>query len=208
MIRLIVKRGDRYGNLIVIKDSENLNGLRMMYCKCDCGNTKIVSLKNLRNGCTKSCGCLHRKGRVTHGMSGSSEYKIWQNMKYRCLYPTHPEFIHYGGRGIGVCDRWRDFAFFFEDMGRRPSRNHTLDRIDNDGDYCPENCQWSTWVVQQRNRGNNRVISMLGVSKSLIEWVEELGINYKTVYSRLARGWTAESALLGKLSHPTSIMTG
>ena len=126
-------------------------------CKCDCGSICEVIATHLRNGNTKSCGCLRNEvagGRTrTHGLSKTREYETWCHMIQRCEDPRQPGYKHWGGRGITICDRWRnDFEAFLADMGHRPSAKHSLDRINNDGNYEPSNCRWATRHEQARNQ--------------------------------------------------------
>jgi len=142
-------------------------------------------------------GCSHR-GRET------PEYRTWKDIKKRC-YDTHCIGYHdYGARGINVCERWREnFPAFLADMGQKPTPEHSIDRIDNNGNYEPGNCRWATRKVQNRNKGNNRIIEFNGHAKSLAEWAEELGMNYMTLYNRLRLGWSVErafTALVGVLT--------
>lgn len=134
-----------------------------------------------------------------HGMFASREYSSWECMKQRCLNSNRPEYPNYGGRGIKVCDRWLDFANFYEDMGDRPE-GLTLDRRDNDGDYTPENCRWATKQEQDRNRRTTVVLILDGVSRPLVEWSELLGINYNTLQKRRRMGWTTRQILSGGLT--------
>lgn len=126
-------------------------------CKCDCGGEAIVTTAKLRAGLTRSCGCFQREDlgnrRRTHGMRRTPEYACWCHLKARCLNPRNPAYASYGGRGITVCDRWKDsFENFLADMGPKPHPNLTLDRINNDGPYSPDNCRWTSYAVQLNNR--------------------------------------------------------
>jgi hypothetical protein len=138
-----------------------------------------------------------RLGRpVKHGMHGSPEYRAWQQMRQRCQNPGNQRFDRYGGRGIKVCPRWDgSFLAFYADMGPRPSPTHSLDRIDNDGDYSPENCRWATRAEQNRNRGDCIILDHDGMRMTVAEWARHLGINVRTLSLRIEQGWDAVRAL-------------
>lgn len=190
--------GKRFGRLTVISYShshEKYKSQTFWSCKCDCGNTVIVSRSNLRkNGGQCSCGCSKKERLTIHGHSQDRLYKIWQNMKRRCNNPVHKNFIYYGGRGIKVCDEWmHDFCSFYDwAMNNGYNNNLTIDRIDINGKYEPSNCRWITISEQQSNKSSNNFISYKGEIHTLTEWAEILGINRKTLSARLRYNWTVE----------------
>jgi len=198
--------GQKFSRLTVIKRVANSDAKQTRWlCKCQCGNMKVVQGAHLKDKHTRSCGCMISDSTIArnikniiHGHSAnhqrSKTYRTWDGMKDRCMNPYHKQYKDYGGRGIQVCKRWLKFENFLQDMGEKPE-GLTLDRIDNDGDYCPENCQWSTWLEQQRNRNNNRLITINGVTKCLSEWCEFYHMDYYKIYQRIQRGWSIERAL-------------
>lgn len=157
-----IKTGERFGNLTVISESERHRREsgrpeRTVKCLCDCGNVVIKKLQLLIIGNTTSCGCFHRnmmKQKMTkHGMKGEPEYLTWKRMKYRCYNPKSKAYECYGGRGIIVCDKWKnDFLAFFNDIGKKPSPEYSIDRINVDGNYEPGNVRWATSKQQANNR--------------------------------------------------------
>lgn len=198
--------GEAFGYLRVIELSGKSRTGRILWkCICDaelggCGTTTIVFGDALRGGHTKSCGCIRANRcaalKTTHGMAGTTEHSSWTAMIARCTRPANRAFNRYGGRGITVCDRWRDFANFFADMGPKPSPKHSLDRIDNDRGYEPGNVIWATPKTQSRNRRVARLFTIDGRTQCLSAWAEERGISVKTVRTRLERGIPIEAALL------------
>lgn len=135
-----------------------------------------------------------------HGGAGTPLYNAWKTMRARCRNPKHKKYHRYGGRGIKICERWDSFAAFREDMGERPP-GATLDRVDNNGDYEPANCRWADQKQQQRNRANNRMLTIYGKTMSLAEWHEIVAheINYHTILQRIIRlGWNDKEAVFGR----------
>jgi hypothetical protein len=173
---------------------------RRALCACDCGKQVIAALSNVKSGKTRSCGCLKAetdgKATITHGMSKTPIYAVWCAIKRRCNLKTSEDYPLYGGRGITVCERWAKFENFLADMGARPTSKHTIDRIDSDGDYCPENCRWVTQKQQQNNRRNNRLFSHLGETKNIQQWSDTLGIPQTTMHRYLVyKGLTVAQAI-------------
>lgn len=187
--------GQRFGKLLVCESFRRSDGLKVVRAKCDCGGEWVGPVGNLRSGSTRSCGCLASEATSTrsrrHGMCGTPEYVSWAAMLQRCRDHTNSM---YGGKGIKVCDRWNSFENFYADMGPRPSQAHSIDRIDNKGDYCPENCRWATDAEQSVNRSSNNICTYKGRSLPLKLWCDELGLNYATTNARLRMGWCVEDA--------------
>jgi hypothetical protein len=149
--------GQRFGRLVVQQRAYRRPGVSPEWlCRCDCGAEKIIAASSMTSGRSKSCGCLRSdfgKAKRTHGAKRTPEYYSWSHMIYRCENPKANRYDRYGGRGITVCERWRhSFENFLADMGNRPSPQHTLDRINSDGNYEPANCRWATWKQQANNR--------------------------------------------------------
>ena len=194
--------GKKYGRLTVIEfDSQNHRGKSMWKCQCECGNTRVVLGTRLTGGHTKSCGCYNVaavKDRVTiHGMSNTRLYNIWQGMLKRCNYKKATSYKHYGAKGIKVCEEWQNFESFRDwAVSHGYSDNLTLDRIDNGGNYNPENSRWVDIKTQERNTSRNHFITFRGETHCMAEWSEKLGINYRTLQHRICTyGWSIERAL-------------
>ena len=132
----------------------------------------------------------------THGLSRTPEYQAWQQMKYRCFNPNHKRYSDWGGRGITVCDRWLNFKNFLADMGSRPTAKHSLDRIDNDGDYSSKNCKWSTKAEQQNNTRYNRLITIENDTRTIVQWAKEMGFGETIINKRLDMGWSEFDAVM------------
>ena len=133
---------------------------------------------------------------TTHGMSRTPEYNAWINMKDRCFNPNSKNYSNWGGRGITVCDRWLNLENFLADMGSRPSAKHSLDRIDNNGDYSPKNCKWSTKAEQENNKRNNRLITIGCVTLAIVQWTKEMGFSENLINNRLNLGWSEFDAVM------------
>lgn len=191
--------GMRFGSWTALREAGKRGKLITWLCKCDCGTEREVIGGHLRNGKTKSCGCMLPKGashsRFKHGMSETPEFKIWLQILTRCTNPNTKDWEHYGGKGISVCERWKsDFLSFFADMGPRPSSKHSIDREDISRDYEPGNCRWATPIEQARNTSRTRWVELEGQKVSLAEACERTGVPYATASERLLSGrdWRGE----------------
>jgi hypothetical protein len=194
--------GKRFGRLLVLRVYNGGSGVGIKCsCQCDCGKQHETYARGLVRGVGRSCGCLTREKTVaretTHGLYYTPEMRVWRKMIARCHNPKRKVYKNYGARGIKVCERWRSsIANFYADMGPRPSPKHEIERINNDGDYCPENCRWATHKEQSRNKRTNRRITSRGVTRILVEWEEITGIRHETIARRIDKmGWTPEKAL-------------
>lgn len=191
--RTIDLTGHVFGRLTVIERAPSTNHHAAWRCLCTCSRETVVNSDSLRGGLTRSCGCLKNEPahNRTHGMASTPEYHAWANMRSRCVNTSDKAYANYGGRGIFVCDRWLDsFENFYADMGKRPSARHSLDRIDNDGPYAPENCRWATKKKQQSNRRNNIFITHGGETMTLAEWAVITGISDETIRYRIKAGYS------------------
>lgn len=194
MVKSIDRTGHVFGRWTALS---RISGQRKWLCKCECGTVKTVSTSHLRQGKSKSCGCLDRElasaRAKTHGMSGTAEHRTWMSMKDRCCRANAAHYECYGGRGITVCDRWlNSFESFYDDMGPKPSVHHSIDRIDVNGNYEPGNCRWATIKQQRRNRRTNIIVSYFGKEVCLAEAAELCGISRYTLSKRIKLGWEGD----------------
>jgi len=188
--------GQRFGRLTVVRFSHIQNGRTMWICACDCGSEIIRDGGNIRSGHTTSCGCYTKErqaeGQRTHGMSNTPEHNIWMGINSRCYCKTNSRYADWGGRGITVCDSWRhSFENFYSDMGPRPTKHHTIERINNDGPYCKKNCKWANRKEQANNRRIAKTtlkITLNGKTQSANAWSIELGISRRTITNRFKKG--------------------
>lgn len=198
--------GQRFGKLVALSPLPFENRNTYWLCRCDCGQEAKVSAANLRRGATKSCGCLRREKAVpkswarltAHGQSRTRLYKIWTGMKSRCSNPNKEDYKNYGGRGIRVCAEWiSDFVAFREWALANGYRDDlTLDRLDVNGDYRPDNCQWITVAGQNNNTRRNHFLTYKGETRTIAEWARIKGLRYNTLMGRINSGeWTVEQAL-------------
>ena len=194
--------GQRFNRLIALRLDRYDPKSHQSYWifQCDCGNKKVLSLGGVAGETTKSCGCYNAEvsgaRKRTHGKSRTKVYGAWCKMKERCYKPNTLEFEHYGERGIIICDRWLEsFENFLADMGEPPTPKHSIDRIDNDGNYEPGNCKWSTSTQQTLNYRRNLLITYRGQTKPLKMWTDELNLDYSKILQRIRTlGWSAERA--------------
>lgn len=199
--------GRTFGRWTVVKMVAHVPYQKVSWlCRCECGAEKVVRVDQLTRGVSKSCGCLARE--ITrerarkHGYTPRDgnpripEYEVWKQMNARCRNANNPRYRRYGGRGITVCQAWiESFEAFLRDMGPRPSDKHSIDRIDNDGNYCLENCRWATERQQRLNTCRVVLIEHDGVIDSIGGWSRRTGISQSAIRSRLRKGWQVENVL-------------
>lgn len=196
--------GKKYGRLIVLNKEPNTKTQHNRWkCKCDCGNISIVSASSLKNQTTRSCGCLQKElianRNLKHNMANTRVYRIWDGMKSRCYNSNSSGFLSYGGRGIKVCAEWLDkekgFINFYEwSLKNGYNDDLTIDRIDVNGNYNPENCRWLSSKEQAYNRRSNRYITYNNETHTITEWAKIYRINSGTISSRIQSGWSIERA--------------
>lgn len=195
--------GQTFGRLTVLEYTRSVNASAWWKCLCACGKEVEIEGYAMRSGHTQSCGCLHSEQLARRNSSHKQAtrkkrhplYSIWKAMKKRC-YNSHGEhWKSYGGKGVTVCERWKhSFPNFLADMGERPD-GFSLDRIDNGGDYTPDNCRWATWTQQANNRSSNRILEFNGISQNVNAWAISLGVPSQRLRDRLHSGWTVERTL-------------
>ena len=199
--------GERFGRWVVVAFHGRHRGTKYLHVVCDCGRQNVIQQKCLTRGESESCGCLAReiaaKQQTKHGHArrdphgrrwASSEYKTWDAMLRRCRDVERPEWQDYGGRGITVCERWQTFINFYADMGPKPP-GLSIERIDNNGNYEPNNCKWATSLEQMRNRRCSIYLEVGGIRLPLMEWSKRTGIRYGVLISRVRHGWTPQRTI-------------
>jgi hypothetical protein len=192
--------GAVFGRWLVMQRAENTKfGGARWRCVCACGTEREVSGAELRRGDATSCGCLQKElaaaRTTTHGMSRTKIYAVWKAMMQRCYLKTHCNYAKYGARGVMVCKRWHSFENFYADMGDAPFKGASIDRIDNNGNYAPQNCRWATHAQQAANTSRVRMLEFRGDVLPLAAMAKKYGQPPLRVWQRLERGWELEAAL-------------
>jgi hypothetical protein len=198
----IIPTGTRFGRYVVLGLAESKNRHPYYQVKCDCGTERDVSRSRLLDGSSTSCGCARdeasSKNWTIHGGSRTLTYSIWKGIIARCFNESNRGYKHYGGRGITMCDRWRNsFVEFLNDMGEKP-QGFTIERINVNGNYCKENCKWASYLEQGRNRRNNKKYTFMGKNVTVQEAIDMAGVNIRrvSVNQRLKNGMTIEEAVM------------
>ena len=196
--------GMRFGKLTVLYEDNDrtTHGCTRWICRCECGTIKSIDRGSLTSGKTRSCGCLHNEllgaSRRKHGSSGSRLYRIWKSIKERCYRKKCRIYKYYGERGVCICDEWKDDFKSFEKWARSNGYNDELsiDRIDHDGNYSPDNCRWVDAKAQNNNKRTNHILTLDGVSHTMSEWADITGISYSAIRNRINNyGWDVRRAL-------------
>lgn len=197
--------GHVFGRLTAVEDvGKNKHGKRLWKCKCQCGTSVDVPAGNLQSGNTKSCGCFQKENTSayskTHGFRGSKLYHVYSGMVDRCTRENHKSYAYYGGRGIFVCQEWlEDRSRFFEwAMANGYKEGLTLDRVENDGPYAPDNCRWVDRFAQCSNTRDNVMLTYQGKTQHAMAWARELGLDPNNIWRRKREGWSDEDALTSK----------
>lgn len=194
----------RFGRLVALGPVAKTDRNQIVWlCMCDCNTTTTSTFASLNAGSTQSCGCIHRETLVnrnqTHGMAKDPLYRTWAGIVKRCTNPNATGYAHYGGRGIAICDEWRhSFEAFYNHVTQLPdygTKGYSLDRINNNGNYEPDNVRWTTTVNQRRNTRKNIMLTYGDKTQCIAAWAEEIGINVGTLHSRLSRGFPIEQSL-------------
>lgn len=194
--------GMRFGKLTVLRLSYVRKGHKYYTCQCDCGRIKDICGSHLATGASRSCGCMVREATIrrntTHGQSKTRLFSIWSSMRERCSNKNLKAYKWYGGRGITVCPEWNESFENFKDWSMKNgySESLSIDRINNDGNYEPNNCRWVGAKEQARNSRNNHVVTINGVSKIITEWFEESPVTHTTIYQRIKDGWEVQDAIM------------
>ena len=203
MPKIVDLSGKRFGRLVVIEENGRAkNGAKIWRCVCDCGNAHFVTTGNLLSGSTQSCGCYRKEYETDlqckHGKSNTRLHGIWRGMKGRCYSPRNRSYKNYGGRGIVLCVEWEHNFMNFYSWAMQNGYDDTksIDRIDVNGNYCPENCRWVDDDIQANNKRNNQKLTAFGETRTLSEWARITGIDRKTISDRISKlHWPVEEAL-------------
>lgn len=191
--------GQTFERWTVLDRASNRGKCTFWRCQCFCGTIREVQTSNLISGGSLSCGCLRRDHAglhlITHHKTKTPEFRIWQGIKTRCSNPHSKGFIHYGGRGITLCEHWQDFQHFLADMGPRPSAKHSIERRNNMLGYSAENCRWASRKEQARNTNRNRMVTIGEHTACVAEWLETFALPGHIFWGRVKRGWDIAQAL-------------
>ena len=203
-MKLIDLTNQKFGKLLVLEKAITQNEKVMWKCLCDCGNIVFVKGVNLKNNRTKSCGCIKMevllKRNTKHSQRHTKLYEVWKTMKQRCYNPNNKSYKNYGGRGISICDEWKNnfMSFYNWSIENNYKEGLSIDRINVNGNYEPSNCRWTTRVVQQNNTRVNKYFTINNETKTLADWCRIYNVNYTTTYTRLEKGLSIIDALTMK----------
>lgn len=192
--------GQKFEKLTVIERAENsIDGRVQWLCECECGNKKIVRAVHLKNGGTKSCGCWHLERSTLHSGSGTKLYKVFLQMNQRCYNPNDSAYKNYGGRGIITCPEWKGGENFINFQKWALSNGYeeglTLERVNVNRNYQPDNCKWATRIEQANNKRNNAFLEINGVTKTFAQWSKEYNLTRSLIRDRIRLGWIGEELL-------------
>jgi hypothetical protein len=199
--------GQKFSRITVISLNRSGNGGKTYWnCICECGSEKVIRGDGIVSGAVLSCGCYCKELKskqmfdmfTRHGKSGTSLHNVWLSIIQRCKNPNNSAYNYYGGRGITICDRWLNFENFLADIGERPSKDHSIDRISNNGNYEPGNCRWATRSEQSTNRRNTTWINIEGCVQPLPVWAKLTMTKDETIRARLKKGWSEYESVLGR----------